>query len=1088
MKHEADILSAIKERRLVTLDALYKDTFDSILSQGGEARDLAIRIFSTLLFVKEPLSSDAFCYAISRRSLNRDAAVTMGEAMLVCFNLIVQTSQSVRFVHQSVREYICTLQLFQEPLATSLLAEACLQTCIQGPPEAKPSADETHGFYRYAAMYWGDHASRAIQITKEDAVSHLMLGFVFEEEGSGEIAFSFMAWLDYVKELIKSIPWEHPKYLDLDTVCSLNDTPLFTACIFGLTQPLQHLGMHVVDFDWNLRNDRGHTGLYLACRKGFSEIIKFLLGRGAAVDVSCGTLGNALNAACFSRKREAVELLLLHEHKLFETRIYLDALAVAYNKCDLDIAMLLLDHCIACFKDDDLSQALLGASQAGLVAVVERLRQLPLYLTSNVRTEQRYNKAIRGGHIKMIRYTMQKLSHLAKDLPYDGVATAALHGQAEAVALLLDLGLDVESEGSLGSPLRTACLIERRDIVELLIRRGAEIDKESSMGTALQTAAMRGSNAIIALLLDEGADVDLEGRPYGTALGAAVHNGHKSAAELLLAAGASLDRMPQTSLEGAFRGAHEDMLAFLRKTGFQFHDPPSACMRGPYSILETATIKSNRKTIRNYKSPMGVKHAIPDKHRSDIHRFTEVLDVEHVVQEPIQRIKRPPLINRVGSVQRITKSKGNIHFRSQHYRSGPPAELFGKALVEAATQGHVNAVRTLLQKEKFSFDVLGEAFDEAISNDYLELAEVISAHGEKSEHTTEWRAVLFTSGNVSFVKQVLSHDSGHPARNKGDVSPAYKQSFSCPTFLEEDQATALYRACELGSLSVVQLLFNEDYFSQDTDVLDKALEMVVEYGENQIMTLLLSRKQGEIAGETVVRLLTCAAYGGHYDIMVRIMALTGGLPDSGNVLARPLIAGVAMGHAEAVSFLIQQGADINLWVEDCFDNHWNGQDTFRPFEPNLRQRTRGTSGKSPLWACLDQLDCKYVGEKAPKYETILSILLESGAELSSSVMCTAARKCSASVMQILIRAGGDVNGLMWPTDTDLKELGMENERPLDIAMGRHEDGAPVVEVLLLEKAFMETGKTGGVHPCLNAALSSSAGSRRGMGKSFFIFH
>jgi ankyrin repeat protein len=1086
MKHEADILSAVKERRVVTLGALYKDTFDSILSQGGKAQDLAVQIFSTLLFVKEPLSPEAFCYAISRRNINRNATVTMGEAMLVCFNLIVQTSQSVRFVHQSVREYICTLQLFQEHLATSLLAEACLLTCMQGPPEAEPSADETHGFYRYAAMYWGDHALRTIETYKDDAVSHLVLGFVFEEDGSGEIAFSFMAWLDYVKELITHIPWEHAKYVDLDAVSSSNETPLFTACIFGLTRLLQHLGVHAAGFDWNQRNDRGHTGLYLACRKGFTTTIKFLLDHGAAVDISCGTLGNALNAACFSHEREAVELLLSHGHDLFGATIYLDALAIAYTKHDLDVAMLLLDHCIACFKDDDLSQALLGASQAGLIAVVERLRQLPHYLASNVRTEQRYNKAIRGGQIKMIRYTMQKLSHLAKDLPHDGVATAALYGQAETVSLLLDLGLDVESEGSLGSPLRTACLIERRDIVELLIRRGAEIDKKSSMGTALQTAAMRGSNAVIAQLLDEGADVDLEGRPYGTALGAAVHNGHKSAAELLLAAGASLERMPQNSLEGAFRGAHEEMLAFLRKIGFQFHDPPLARRRGPYSILETATPKSNRLAIRYDTSPMGVKHAIPDDHRADIHRFTALMNVEKAVREPEQHKQRPLPINRVGYVRRNSKRDGFSYFQSQQYQAGPSAVLFEEALLEAAAQGQINAVRSLLRRYDFISDVLGEALDEAATNGHRELADVISKHAEVTGDVSEWQIILFTSGILGFVNQAISYTPRPPAGTQTAAETADERPATLPKFPASACAKALYRACELGSLAVFKLLVHHDYVPEDADVLDKAIEISAEYGSDEIVSLLLSRRQGDIVEDVAERLLTCAAYGGHHGIMILILARIGELPNFQASLARPLVAAVTMGHAEAVTFLIQQGADVDLWVKDCFDTHWNNLATFRPFEPNLRQSTRGTSGASPLWACLDQLDCKHVDDKASKYEAILSILLDSGAKLSSSAMCTAARKCSASVMQILVRAGGDVNSLMWPTDVDLKELGMENERPLDIAMGRHEDAAPIVEVLLSEKAFMETSKTGGVHPCLDAVLSSFVGSRRGMSKSFFM--
>ena len=86
-------------------------------------------------------------------------------------------------------------------------------------------------------------------------------------------------------------------------------SPLFTACVFGLTDLVEDIGS-ANDFDWDRKNDQGHTGLYLASRYGYEDIVRFLIKHGADVNAIGGKYGNPLHGACFAGQIDVVRRLL----------------------------------------------------------------------------------------------------------------------------------------------------------------------------------------------------------------------------------------------------------------------------------------------------------------------------------------------------------------------------------------------------------------------------------------------------------------------------------------------------------------------------------------------------------------------------------------------------------------------------------------------------------------------------------------------------------------------------------------------------------------------------------------------------------
>ncbi|KAF7360542.1 hypothetical protein MVEN_00785300 [Mycena venus] len=118
--------------------------------------------------------------------------------------------------------------------------------------------------------------------------------------------------------------------------------------------------------------------------------------------------------------------------------------------------------------------------------------------------------------------------------------TASLEGDEESVHLLLQSGVDINSEAQpYGTALQAASARGHYPVVCILLANGANVNSQSGIcGTALRAASLAGHTDVVLLLLDHGAEVDAQVGKYGTALAAALSRGHEEVAHLLIAHGA----------------------------------------------------------------------------------------------------------------------------------------------------------------------------------------------------------------------------------------------------------------------------------------------------------------------------------------------------------------------------------------------------------------------------------------------------------------------------------------------------------------------------------------------------------------------
>jgi ankyrin repeat protein len=113
---------------------------------------------------------------------------------------------------------------------------------------------------------------------------------------------------------------------------------------------------------------------------------------------------------------------------------------------------------------------------------------------------------------------------------------AAKKGDAKKIKALLDMGMDVNYEGSSGcTALHLAADCGHEAVVQVLLDNGANPTLKSSEGrTPLHSAARAGHTAVVRLLLEKGVDIQAKDPSGSTPLHMAAYNGHESVVQILL--------------------------------------------------------------------------------------------------------------------------------------------------------------------------------------------------------------------------------------------------------------------------------------------------------------------------------------------------------------------------------------------------------------------------------------------------------------------------------------------------------------------------------------------------------------------------
>ncbi len=750
MQHEIDVRRAMQRLSEDSLNRLYADTFSKISTAEPFTRSTAMRTFSFLLCMQETLSSTAFLTAIARTDSNCQAELKLPDLLKICFNMVVLDSKLniLRFAHVSVQEFLETQPDLATHHAHRLAAMSCLNMCMKGLPVGlEVGLCPAERFYHYSALYWAEHYRVAAVANTSDDLFRMVTEFVFDDE---EISLSFVDWLGDAQRFSTALANHHPLKKALSAVMNLDNTPLFTACVFGLTSLLKIISQPA-NFDWNQKNDLGQTGLYLASATGYKEIVDLFIDHGADVNVSGGRHGSPLHAACFVGHTTVVQLLLDHGADTKSSGRFDNALQASLLGDNEEVALLVLGSGFGVFSQNDYDVILQQAAQAGHIEVVQLLQKT--YASSFGESGSTQGKAIHAaivkGRLGVLERFFWRPPGFKRYLPGDAISTAALGGQDHMIGLLLDKGLDVEREGPLGTPLRAASLMGHESTIRILLGRGAKIGACGSLGDALQAAATKGHVSITKLLIQEGADANSRGGYYGNALQAAAYRGHKKVIEVLLNAGADMHRqgLSRDAFHAAAEGGHYEIVNLFLERGFVFSHPPHLPLfyRRPPSrykdLLRDASLSRAKKSR---------EHDADQSRSQDWQNQSSAADLRHLLHA-----SRYLKLAAGDEDDKPYKRQGNSGTQTENYALQAAASKGRRSVVrlildhwdlldisstevhnalnEASTNGHEEVVRLLTTSKLDMVPYLVRALEGAASHGHLAIVDMLLAHNRASK-------------------------------------------------------------------------------------------------------------------------------------------------------------------------------------------------------------------------------------------------------------------------------------------------------------------------------------------------------------------
>lgn len=270
----------------------------------------------------------------------------------------------------------------------------------------------------------------------------------------------------------------------------------------------------------NAKDEKGSTPLHLASFKGYLEVAKFLLEKGADIEAVNGRGFTPLQLAVYGGHRNLAEFLI-------EKGSNINAINEQMNMTALDFAFV-------------------REIQAHKLDIAPLLIQKGAEFDVNKKNPLGYNPldmAIVFGHTEAVEYLLgfgPDISTPRKD-GKTPLINATFRGRPEIAKLLIEKGADVNTPDNEGQPpIYWAVKKGQADVVKMLLTKGATINfVEKSHGrTILHIAALQGYKDVVDILLAEKPDVNAKDGHDKTPLYYAAKYGHNKVAGILAKHGA----------------------------------------------------------------------------------------------------------------------------------------------------------------------------------------------------------------------------------------------------------------------------------------------------------------------------------------------------------------------------------------------------------------------------------------------------------------------------------------------------------------------------------------------------------------------
>lgn len=213
-----------------TLEESYRETLTNIENMDTVAdRQYARNAISWLLCARQQLQADEFLSLVSVIEDGSSYPISKGQLLQICSHFVMfdNATNTFRFSHLTVREFLEDQDLFESPSVNALAAQTCLskllssQISIEGP------------FLQYPFLFWAEHAREASQqrcLRLEE-----MLGQFLQ---SGKPGSFFYRWHRTTEEILELWRTQHGLDWDvrlrLEAALSYIPRVLFAVCAYDL--------------------------------------------------------------------------------------------------------------------------------------------------------------------------------------------------------------------------------------------------------------------------------------------------------------------------------------------------------------------------------------------------------------------------------------------------------------------------------------------------------------------------------------------------------------------------------------------------------------------------------------------------------------------------------------------------------------------------------------------------------------------------------------------------------------------------------------------------------------------------------------
>lgn len=506
------------------LDSHYDQIMRRINAQYSESLDLAHKALPWIVHSYRPLVFEelqqAMAIVLGADDIDLDAFFEIDSLLSVTAGLVtVDSEQAVRLVHQTAQMYldVQAKQWFPSAeidIALAILSyiriEAISNPCSGNRDDHEFKARrESHPFFLYAAVYWGDHVRKVIH---DPIVQAAVLMFVRNPSNLAS-CLQAASWADASWAVSTGRPTEwDPRR---------SPSSLHECAKFGLTPLIPDLLNDGYDID-SQDLTHGLTALMCACQVGYVETVKLLLDLGASVNVRSVNGTTALFEAVSGGHTDSVELLLkkkdLDIDAVYAGHTQRTVLMIAARNGAEEVVRCLLQR-----VDMDINKADASGSTALILAAAEGHTSVVSLLLDDEGID--INASDHQGHSALIIAAARGLQAIVKQLLAKGataliaahhgyttnIQRAVLQGQVSAVETMVAHGANIRSLDSLGkSLLHDATLAGSSEIVRLLLRNGLDPNARCHHGyTPLHYASLLHKPSVTKVLLDSGADPSL---------------------------------------------------------------------------------------------------------------------------------------------------------------------------------------------------------------------------------------------------------------------------------------------------------------------------------------------------------------------------------------------------------------------------------------------------------------------------------------------------------------------------------------------------------------------------------------------------